>query len=348
MSKLRIGFVGAGFIGQLAHIENFSQLDNCVLVALAEIRPELRQKVAEKYSIAETYEDHLEMLQHSDIDAVIVVTARPHTFQVVADCLNAKKHVFSEKPMAGSYLLAQQLVELARKNQRRYCVGYMKRYDDGIVHAKKVFNELIKSEELGALRHVRATCYMGDSYCKAKGDIKTIENRSPESANLAPGPEWLNKNYHAAFARYVNVYSHSANLLDFFLDEIPSVDYFNYISPKTHTCVLQYKNFLATIDTGDIPFREWQEAIEFMFDFGRLSIKVPPALLRNVPASVEIYKATDPQQVIQPKIEWSWAFRNQAQSFVSDIVNEKPSAIDAKYALEDFRLIEKIWQFKHG
>ena len=36
--KLNIGITGAGFIGQLAHINDFAAIENCQIVALAEHR----------------------------------------------------------------------------------------------------------------------------------------------------------------------------------------------------------------------------------------------------------------------------------------------------------------------
>ena len=39
--KLKIGIVGAGFMGQFAHIANYAEIQNCEIVALAEYRPDL-------------------------------------------------------------------------------------------------------------------------------------------------------------------------------------------------------------------------------------------------------------------------------------------------------------------
>ena len=33
---IKIGFVGAGFMGQLAHLVNFTDISNCEVVALAD------------------------------------------------------------------------------------------------------------------------------------------------------------------------------------------------------------------------------------------------------------------------------------------------------------------------
>src|SRR3990167_8399984 len=96
MTKLNIGMIGAGFIGQLAHLMNFVEVAKCNIQALAEYKPELRTKVAARYGIPKTYASHTDLLQDPEIDAVVVVTPRVFTGPVVLDCLNAGKHVLSE------------------------------------------------------------------------------------------------------------------------------------------------------------------------------------------------------------------------------------------------------------
>ena len=51
MSKVRIGFVGVGGMGQCAHLRNYVSVPDCEVVALAEVRPGLGKRVAEKYGI---------------------------------------------------------------------------------------------------------------------------------------------------------------------------------------------------------------------------------------------------------------------------------------------------------
>src|SRR5262249_49250885 len=98
--QLNIGMIGAGFIGQLAHLMNYVEIRECRVLALAEYRPDLRRRVAQRYDIPRTYATHHELLEDADVEAVVVVTPRPYTAPVVLDCLKAGKHVISEKPMA--------------------------------------------------------------------------------------------------------------------------------------------------------------------------------------------------------------------------------------------------------
>ena len=98
--KIKIGIVGAGFIGQLCHIKNYHEIKNCEITALAEIRPELRKNVAKHYNIPRTYCSHEDLLEDcSDIDAIVVITKRTMTGPVAFDILEAGKPLLTEKQM---------------------------------------------------------------------------------------------------------------------------------------------------------------------------------------------------------------------------------------------------------
>ncbi|WP_125563877.1 Gfo/Idh/MocA family protein [Pseudoalteromonas rubra] len=344
-AKIKLGFIGAGFIGQVAHIENYAQLDDCELYGIADLRPELLTQVASKFGFNKTYADHHALLQDDNIDAVIVVTARAHTVQVVKDCLLAGKHVFSEKPMAGNSKDANALVELAKARQLVYCVGYMKRFDAGVIKAKALFSQLIDSKELGELLQVNAHCYMGDSYCKAGGYIHSQQARPqmPDEADFAP--EWLNSEHRPLFARYVNVHSHLLNLLRYFLNCDMDVEYFNFLSAKAHVCVMRTDRQLVTLHTGEVDQKDWQEQCTFVFEHGQLQVSLPPALLRNVPAQVELQRNGEIAEKTQYQAPWSWAFKTQAQAFLEALRQQNLSSpIAASEALSDIQLAEEIWQ----
>jgi len=71
MSKIRIGFVGVGGMGQCAHLKNYATLPDCEVVALAEVRENLGQKVAARYGIPHVYTSHTEMLEKEDLDGIV-------------------------------------------------------------------------------------------------------------------------------------------------------------------------------------------------------------------------------------------------------------------------------------
>lgn len=343
--RLNVGMIGAGFMGQLAHLMNLMELKNCRVIAVADRRPNLRRQVAQRYGIPHAYETHLELLQNPDVEAVVVVTPRQHTGPVALDCLNAGKHVLTEKPMASTFEQGQRLVGAAQARKVNYAVGYMKRYDEGVQAAKRILDELLTSQELGPVLFARAHCYMGDSYCNAYGHVMTDE-KTDYSGGWPIAPDWMPEGRAKEFAAYMNTYSHNINLLRYLFGRNPVAEHVNFSQPAGNLAVLNFGSFVASLETGRSSNRGWDEVTEIFFADGKLTIKTPPALLRNTPATVELYKAGAIQQVLSPQCNWSWAFRRQAEAFVADSLEGRPSVNPGSDALEDLRLGEEMWRLE--
>ena len=344
--KLHLGMIGAGFIGQLAHLMNYVEVRGCRVVALAEFRPELRRRVAERYGITRTYATHRELLKDAEVEAVVVVTPRAHTAPVVLNCIEAGKHVLSEKPMAGTSEQGQRLVDAARERKVHYAVGYMKRYDEGVQLAKHLLDEAIKSGSLGPALYARAHCYMGESYANADGHVVTEEKPDYADSGWPSAPEWLPADWHKPFASFINNYSHNTNLLRYLFGATPKVEYVSLARHPGQLAVFDFGTFSATLETGRTSNRSWDEVTEVFFADGRLTLRTPPALLKNVPASVELYRAGKIQEVVSPQPAWTWSFRRQAQAFVDDVLGKRDSLISGADALHDMRLIEDMWRME--
>lgn len=343
-TRLNVGMIGAGFIGQSAHLNCLAEVPECRLLGLAEFRPELRRKVAQRYGIERAYATHRELLEDREIDAVVVVTPRAYTAPVVLDCLEAGKHVLSEKPMAGTVEQGERLVACAKRKGVHYAVGYMKRYDEGVQAAKRYFDAAMSSGELGPLLFARAHCYMGDSYCRASGHVVTEEKAEYADSGWPTAPDWLPAGNAKAYASFVNTYSHNTNLLRHLFGKSPRVEYANLSGGAGHVAVLDFDGVPATLEAGRSSSRVWDEVTELYFADGRLTIKTPPALLKNVPAEVELYKAGTTQEVLMPQCDWTWSFRRQAEAFVRDALDGKPGLSSGADALEDLRLMEELWR----
>ena len=102
MEKIRLGYIGCGFMAQKVHIPNFASIPDCELIGLAEVRAELGKTVQTRFGIPQLYSDHSELAQNADIEAVAVSADFALQGEIAKDLLLAGKHVFMEKPMAVS------------------------------------------------------------------------------------------------------------------------------------------------------------------------------------------------------------------------------------------------------
>ena len=156
MEKIKLGFIGAGYMGQLAHLTNYAQLsDECEIIALAESRKQLGEEVARRYGIGKVFSNHREMLQNCEIDAVVAAQGYGNHINIVPEVLNARIPILTEKPLCISVENGEMLVEFAEKSNTLHMVGYHKRSDPAMEYAKKLITEWKVSGEFGKMRMVR-------------------------------------------------------------------------------------------------------------------------------------------------------------------------------------------------
>ena len=112
-NKLRIGVIGVGQIGQI-HLDNYKALPEVEVLAVADTNREHAQDVAIRYGVRDAFTDFRELLACEDIQAVDVCLHNNLHMPVSVAALQAGKHVYCEKPMAGSYRDAETIYETAK------------------------------------------------------------------------------------------------------------------------------------------------------------------------------------------------------------------------------------------
>jgi len=150
--KIRIGMIGVGQIGK-HHIENYKKIADAELVALADINAKEGKRVSEVYGIPHVYTDAHKMLKRDDIVAVDVCLHNNLHMPATVAALKAGKHVYCEKPMAGSYRDAKTMYDTAKRLRRKLSIqlGTLFRNET------KAAQALIEGGYLGKLYHARAT-----------------------------------------------------------------------------------------------------------------------------------------------------------------------------------------------
>ncbi|HEV8245738.1 MAG TPA: Gfo/Idh/MocA family oxidoreductase [Polyangiaceae bacterium] len=149
---VRVGVIGTGQIAQ-THLKHYSNIPEVEVVACADINPEALSRSAEQYKIANTYSDYRELLKRDDIVAVDVCLHNNLHRPVTVAALEAGKHVYCEKPMAGSYADGRLMLETARRTGKHLHIQLSTLYSNETRAAK----ELIGLGELGELYHARSS-----------------------------------------------------------------------------------------------------------------------------------------------------------------------------------------------
>jgi len=128
MDKTRVAIIGLGSVAQLVHLPNLVKIKNAEISALAEINKNRLYSVADKYGIKKVYSDYKQLLNDSNIDAIIIATPTHLHKQMAIDCLTAGKDVLVEKPLARNSSEGIEIIECAKKHNRKLMVGMNLRY----------------------------------------------------------------------------------------------------------------------------------------------------------------------------------------------------------------------------
>ncbi|MFQ6132640.1 MAG: Gfo/Idh/MocA family protein [Armatimonadota bacterium] len=347
MGKVRFGYVGCGFMAQKVHLPNFAAIPDCELVALAELRPELGEKVRQRFGIPHLYRHHLELAQDDGVEAAGVSAAFGAQSEIARDLLAAGKQVFMEKPMAVSVEQAEAMLAAAEEGGGRLMVAYMKRYDAGNEMAKEAVDEFRQSGELGQVTYARNHGFCGDWVAGLDAPMDTTDEPMPPSPT--PLPSWLPPEWGNSYLGYLQQWTHNINLLRWFLDagddvRVKAVDLDD--DGMTGIVVFDMAGVRAVVESAGLSHYRWDEHTQVYFQHGWVHTWAPPLLLRNQPAEVEIYRAGDRQEFTRkiPRPAWTWSFRREAEHFIERVRSGEQFRSSGQDTLTDVRLYEEIYK----
>ena len=150
-AKLRIGIIGVGQIGQF-HLGNYRANPDVEVVAVADLKWELARNVAGRFGIPYAYGDFRELLARPDIQAVDVCLHNNLHMPVSVAALQAGKHVYCEKPMAGSYRDAEKMYQTAQSLGLKLSIQLNTLFSSETRAARF----LVEQGSLGKLYHARS------------------------------------------------------------------------------------------------------------------------------------------------------------------------------------------------
>lgn len=140
---MKIVQIGTGGWGK-NHTRILSQLG--VLSAICDADPQKSKEYGDKYSVKH-YDSLDELLNSEEFDGAFVVTPTSTHTEIAKKLLDAKKHVFVEKPMTYKSEDGELLAKLAEKNKVILTCGYIERFNPAVDEVKK----LVKGKKFGDL-----------------------------------------------------------------------------------------------------------------------------------------------------------------------------------------------------
>ncbi len=152
VAKVRFGVIGCGVIAYWTHLRELKNLSGVQLVAASDPDATARQR-AKRLTGITVYPDTSELLERSDIDAVVISAPTHLHSELGIAAARARKHIYLEKPVAMNAAGARKLAEAVRATGILVAVGFNRRCHPLYLQAR----DLITAGAVGSIRSLSST-----------------------------------------------------------------------------------------------------------------------------------------------------------------------------------------------
>ncbi len=126
---LKIGLIGTGRIGRL-HAEHLtSRIRSADLIMVADVSEEAARQCADDYAIPYFQQDYHAMLDHPDIQAVVICSSTDTHARIIEEAAQAGKHIFCEKPIALDLSQIDRALDAVERAGVKLQIGFNRRFD---------------------------------------------------------------------------------------------------------------------------------------------------------------------------------------------------------------------------
>ena len=203
MNALSFGIIGWGYWGPKI-ARNLEALSNAAVTMVADKDPlRLASLKTQPWTRTTT---NVEDVFHSDVDAIVIATPVRTHYTLAKQALLHGKHVLVEKPLTTSVAEAEELIELAYKQQRILMVGHTFEYCPAVNELRK----LIQSGDLGKIYCVEAERLNLGLF---RSDINVIWDLAPHDVSIllylfGKKPERIKVQAHANLQQHIHDVAH--------------------------------------------------------------------------------------------------------------------------------------------
>jgi len=156
MNKIRYGITGFGKFAEEKILPAIRASHNSELVSIQKRNKSDAEDKAEYYKIPYAFDSVEELVKHSEVDAVFIVSPNNAHEQETILAAKAGKHVLTEKPMAMNSCECENMINICKENNVKLMVAHMARFSPVNTRIK----ELVKSGIIGNINFVRSEfCY---------------------------------------------------------------------------------------------------------------------------------------------------------------------------------------------
>ena len=323
-----IAVVGTGYWGPNL-IRNFSTLDACRVVAVADSSRERLEAVGRTYPHVSLTDRFDELLQDEDIDAIAIATPADTHYELGKTVIESGRSVLIEKPLATTVSECEKLIELSEQQRKVLMVGHTFEYNAAV----ECVGEYIEKQELGEIYYIYSQRL---NLGIVRRDVNAMWNLAPHDISIAL--KWLKQMPVAVSARGYN----------FLQDDVEDVVYLN----------LEFSSGVAAhihvswLDPGKVR-RSTVVGSEKMVVYDDASSDAKIQLFdkgidrRHIGGSLGEFDTFGKFQLIQragdvliPRIDFIEPLRIECAEFVNSVESERKPRTDGESGLRVVRILE--------
>lgn len=194
MSDIGVALIGCGGIALANHVPGIRLCPQARLTALCDANAEVLARAATTTGAGFQTSDYHEVLQRSDVQAVIIATPNCFHAPIAIAAAEAGKHILCEKPLAMDASEARRMLDAAEKAGVRHMTAFTYRF----VPAMHYMAHLVQSGAIGTPYHFRAQRFQdwGDrnlawrqkSSMAGSGELGDMLSHRLDFAHLLFGP----------------------------------------------------------------------------------------------------------------------------------------------------------------
>ncbi|MDQ7027137.1 MAG: inositol 2-dehydrogenase [Anaerolineae bacterium] len=303
---LKLGLIGAGRIGKVHCDTVMTRVQDATIVSVADYYEESAKSLAAQYGISHATSNHRDILENSDVDAVIIASSTDTHSQFIIESAQAGKDIFCEKPIDFNLARIDEAIKAVADAGVKFQVAFQRRFDATFLRVKQA----IDNGEVGTphLLHIisRDPAPPPITYIKVSGGLffdMTIHDFDMARFLLGEVEE---------------VYAMSANLVDPAIGEAGDID--------TAIITLKFANgAMGTIDNSRKAVYGYDQRVEVFGDKGSVTNanQYPDTVTLNTGDSVR--RGSLPLNFFLER--YAAAYQFELEAFVDCVVNDKPVSV---------------------
>ena len=354
--RLKVGIVGCGLIAQIAHIPNLLKLTGLYnLKSICDMSSSTVETVGKEFNISNLYQDYHQLLK-DDIDVIFILT-RDH-YDIAMSAIEAGKQLFIEKPIAFNSIQAKEIVNEAKKRKVSLMVGYMRRFDSGVLKAKSILSSMNDP------KMIRYHSSLGSPDIVAKSlfnifrandiPLEIIEkSKIEENKQIKLAIDSDNENKALAYRLLIHLWIHEINLLrDLFgIPVDTNYSLIKRLDPKTTlpacqiVSVLDYGNGNTGIWESQAFMKNefWDDRIEVYGSEQTVKLSLPNPYLTTTQSTLQVEKSFN-GEFIKKSIETSIVEKYQQEliHFYEAINNKIDPLTSGEEAVQDLEIAAEL------